>query len=104
MVGGEHHDALDDFGFLLRDQPLVPEQADDMGNFIAFVDELGGRIPVVAGFVAAVVADRRADQRGDHDFVRLHRLFDRLRQLRQHSRFDRFLDLAGLATVLDRSP
>ena len=94
MVGGEHHDALDDFGFLLRDQPLVPQQADDMGNFVALIDEFGSGIAVVAGFVTTIVADRGADQRGHHDFVRLHRLFDALRQLRQHSRFDRLLHLA----------
>ena len=50
-----------------------------MGNLVAFIDELGSGVPVVAGFVAAVVADRGADQRGNHDFVRLHRLFDTLR-------------------------
>ncbi len=71
-----------------------------MGNFVAFIDELGGRIAVVAGFVAAVVADRGADQRRDHDFVGLHRLFNRLRQLRQHGRLNRLLDLTGLQQLL----
>src|SRR5206468_3097886 len=63
MVGGEHHDALDDFCFLLRDQPFVPEEADDMRDFVAFIDEFGSRIAVVAGFIAAVVTDGGTDER-----------------------------------------
>ena len=96
VVGRQHHDALDDFGFLFGDQSFVPQKADNMGNFVAFIDEFGGRIAVVTGLVTAVIADRGTDQRGHHDFIGLHRLFNTLRQLRQYSRFDRLLDLTGL--------
>ncbi len=65
-----------------------------MGNFIAFIDEFGGRISIVTGFIATVIADRGADQRSHHDFVSLHRLFNRLWQLRQYERLNRLLDLA----------
>src|SRR5215813_6291522 len=66
MVGREHHDTLDDFRFLFRNQTLVPEESDDMGNLVALVDEFGSRIAVVTGFVSSVVADGGADERSDH--------------------------------------
>ena len=40
MIGGEHHDAFDDFSFLFGDQPFVPKQSNDMRNLVAFIDEL----------------------------------------------------------------
>src|SRR2546422_10178412 len=60
---------------------LVPEQADDVRNVVALVDQFGGGIPVVARLVATIVADRGLDQRGDHDLAGLHAFFHGLGEL-----------------------
>ena len=83
VVRREHHDAFDDLGLLLGDQALVPEQSDHVRDFVPLVDQLGGGIAVVTGFVAAVVADRRLDEGRDHHLAGLHPFLDGLGELRQ---------------------
>ena len=83
VVSRQHHDPLDDLGFLLGDQPLVPEQPDHVGNLVPLVDQLRSGIPVIAWFVSAIVADRSLDQRGHHDITGFHSLFDGLGELGQ---------------------